>query len=471
MLFDPSFFAAAAALFPDLQFHVIGAGKTAASLHADNIVVHPELAFADTLGYLQHAAFGVAPYRDADAPRYLIDTSLKLRQFALFGIPAVCPVFALGEAKGRFGYTPGDRRVYPPGPSTRPSPARSRSPTPRCPGRRSWTGSSSRRPIRTRGFDRSRPKPVVAIYRTEVLPLSETFVRDQARALRRWQPVLVGERRIDALPLSDLAVATCHAGPADPAAASGRARLAQLGPGLAVDHRPGATDRSGPDPRAFRLRRRRGLADRAPARPAAAGHPARLGHHHPDGMVRQTGRAGRRWTGYPSRLARLAMRPEVSFVAISENIRRAALAAGLPPERVFVERIGIDTALFAPSGLPVARREPVILFLGRLVEKKGCRFLIEAFRALRAAVPRARLVVAGDGPERASLEALAADLDAVRFVGAASHPQVQALLRDARVFCLPSITAESGDAEGLPLVVLEAQASGVPVVTSARGGV
>ena len=108
MLFDPSFFVAAAALFPEVQFHVIGAGKAAASLDAGNIVVHPELAFADTLGYLQHAAFGVAPYRDADTPRYLIDTSLKLRQFALFGIPAVCPVFALGEAKGRFGYVPGD---------------------------------------------------------------------------------------------------------------------------------------------------------------------------------------------------------------------------------------------------------------------------------------------------------------------------------------------------------------------------
>ena len=302
-----------------------------------------------------------------------------------------------------------------------------------------------------------------------MLPLSETFVRDQALALRRWRPVLVGERQIDALPLFGLPVATCHAGPAT---------LPQRLAGLAWR----SLDRASPAITALVRRTAPDLIhahfgfDGVEAWPIARrlGVPLLVTLHGSDITTRMewfsSGRAGRRWKRYPSRLARLATRPAVSFVAISENIRRAALAAGLPPERVFVERIGIDTALFARSGLPVAGRGPVILFLGRLVEKKGCRFLIEAFRTLRAQVPRAQLVVAGDGPERPALEALAAGLDGVRFVGAASRPQVQALLRDARVFCLPSITADSGDAEGLPLVVLEAQASGVPVVTSARGG-
>jgi 2-beta-glucuronyltransferase len=108
MLFDASFFTIAAAAYPDLDFHIIGAGKAAADLHGDNIIVHPETAFAATLPYVQHAAFGVAAYRDDKSPRYLIDTSLKLKQFGLFSIPAVCPEFALGEAPGRYGYIPGD---------------------------------------------------------------------------------------------------------------------------------------------------------------------------------------------------------------------------------------------------------------------------------------------------------------------------------------------------------------------------
>ena len=108
MLFDANFFEIASRAFPEIDFHIIGAGKAAAGLESENVIIHPEMAFTDTLPYLQHAAFGVAPYRDADTPLYLIDTSLKLRQFGLFGIPAICPDFALGDMPGRFGYTPGD---------------------------------------------------------------------------------------------------------------------------------------------------------------------------------------------------------------------------------------------------------------------------------------------------------------------------------------------------------------------------
>lgn len=309
----------------------------------------------------------------------------------------------------------------------------------------------------------------VAIYRTQILPLSETFVRDQALALRRWQPVLVGEREVKALPLAGLAAATGF---------RGSATLGQRAAGMARRALGFAPPRMMAVMRAVapRLIHAHFGFDGVEAWPIARrlGVPLLVTLHGSDITIRMDwfaqGRAGRRWRGYPARLARLAREERVTFVAISENIRAAALAAGLPANRIVVRPIGIDRAHFAPGSTPVAQRRPLILFLGRLVEKKGCIFLLEAFAQIRAQLPDAELVVAGDGPERARLTARAAEIGGVRFLGAYTRAQANELLAEARVFCLPSITAESGDAEGLPLVVLEAQASGVPVVTSARGG-
>jgi glycosyltransferase involved in cell wall biosynthesis len=313
-------------------------------------------------------------------------------------------------------------------------------------------------------------RPVVAIYRTQILPLSETFIRDQALALRRWRAVLVGERRIDALALPGIDVAAQY---------HGNATGLQRALGLTLRR----IGRAAPALTALIRRQNPCLIhahfgfDGVEAWPVAKalGLPLLVTLHGSDittGMPWfAAGRAGRRWQAYPRRLASLAAEPRVSFVAVSENIRRAALAAGLPAARIFVRRIGIDPQRFLPAGLPICERGPNILFLGRLVEKKGAAYLLAAFEALRHILPAALLVIAGDGPERQRLAAQAAGIGGVRFAGSFSNAQAQALLAQARVLCLPSITAESGDAEGLPLVILEAQASGVPVVTSARGGV
>jgi glycosyltransferase involved in cell wall biosynthesis len=116
-------------------------------------------------------------------------------------------------------------------------------------------------------------------------------------------------------------------------------------------------------------------------------------------------------------------------------------------------------------------REPRVLFVGRLVEKKGCEFLIRAFAQVTKVVAHACLVIVGEGELRPQLETLANVLGVpVQFRGGLSSAEVQGELQLAKVFCLPSVTAANGDAEGLPIVLLEAQASGVPVVTSAKGG-
>jgi glycosyltransferase involved in cell wall biosynthesis len=168
----------------------------------------------------------------------------------------------------------------------------------------------------------------------------------------------------------------------------------------------------------------------------------------------------------------LAREPAVHFIAVSKAIRARAIEYGIPAEKVIVRYIGVDTSVFRPGPIPISERRKRILFVGRLVEKKGTEYLIRAFAQVRNKVIDAELVIAGDGPLRESLVALARSLNIpVDFRGAVSSDEVKQQMHQARVFCLPSIIAGNGDAEGLPIVILEAQASGVPVVTSAKGGV
>lgn len=185
----------------------------------------------------------------------------------------------------------------------------------------------------------------------------------------------------------------------------------------------------------------------------------------------ESGGAGYLNKKYPSMLVELAKERRIKFIAVSSAIKRRAIEYGIPEEKIVVSYIGVDTGAFFPSGNLIENRN-IVLFVGRLVEKKGCNYLIEAF-ALSGLIQKGfRLVIAGDGPMLAQLRSISQELGAsVQFLGAVSHEQVKSLISEARVFCLPSVKACNGDAEGLPIVILEAQASGVPVVTSANGGV
>ena len=102
MLFDPSFITSVARHFPDIHFHVIGCGTTFNA--PQNVIIHPEMKFIDTLPYIKYASIGLAPYRQAEGVEYLAESSLKMAQYEYFGLPTVCPTFAVGDAKSRFGY-------------------------------------------------------------------------------------------------------------------------------------------------------------------------------------------------------------------------------------------------------------------------------------------------------------------------------------------------------------------------------
>jgi glycosyltransferase involved in cell wall biosynthesis len=142
---------------------------------------------------------------------------------------------------------------------------------------------------------------------------------------------------------------------------------------------------------------------------------------------------------------------------------------------------GVHADLFAPRLTPAAaKRElglgdgPLVLFVGRMVEKKGIPYLLDAMRAVAAAKPAARLMLAGDGPLRRAAEdrTRVLGLDGtVSFVGPKGHDALKLYYNAADALAVPSIVDRAGDTEGMPTVILEAFASGCPVAGSRVAGI
>jgi glycosyltransferase involved in cell wall biosynthesis len=159
-----------------------------------------------------------------------------------------------------------------------------------------------------------------------------------------------------------------------------------------------------------------------------------------------------------------------AFIAVSDFIRQRLLEQGYPEEKIVLHRNGIDVEAFTPP--PPDGREPIVLFVGRFVEKKGTIYLLEAARALHDAGVRFELVVIGAGPLEERLKGFAtANRLNCRFVGFLDIDQVRSWLGRARVVAVPSVTATDGDSEGLPTILLEAQAMETPVVASFHSGI
>jgi colanic acid/amylovoran biosynthesis glycosyltransferase len=168
---------------------------------------------------------------------------------------------------------------------------------------------------------------------------------------------------------------------------------------------------------------------------------------------------------------RLAEKAEnAALVICISDFARSQLMALISPrhwDKLRVVRCGVDVNRFAPASGPAAPG-PRISCVGRLVPEKGQALLIDAVAKMRNEGLPARLCLVGDGPERAELEAqarLRGIAEHVVFLGAVSHSEVEAVLRDSDIFCLPSF------AEGVPIVLMEAMAMEKAVVASAVMGI
>ena len=176
-------------------------------------------------------------------------------------------------------------------------------------------------------------------------------------------------------------------------------------------------------------------------------------------LLRQT--KGSRW------LTRLVLKNSF-FVAISEQIEQELRELGVEPDRLLRLGSGIDVSQYAPGEsscrdvLPSGTR---VLFLGRLHAQKNLPILLEAWQRVQEACSEAKLLLAGDGPDRAALTHFVSEKglqSSVTFLGAVSEPREY--LRASDIFVLPSIS------EGMSNSLLEAMACGLPPIVSDAGG-
>jgi glycosyltransferase involved in cell wall biosynthesis len=209
---------------------------------------------------------------------------------------------------------------------------------------------------------------------------------------------------------------------------------------------------------------------------AAGGRPLVVSLHGSDVFVAERHRAA-------GLVARRTFARAGWVTACSHDLRDRALALGADAARSSVIPYGVDAEGFGPAGegrargralLGVAPDVPLVVAVGRFVKKKGFEYLIDAVPALAARHPALQVVIAGAGDLDAELRSRAWSAgvtDRVRFPGLLSHQSVPLAFAAADVAVVPSIRDDAGNVDGLPNTVMEALASGTPVVATAAGGI
>jgi colanic acid/amylovoran biosynthesis glycosyltransferase len=304
--------------------------------------------------------------------------------------------------------------------------------------------------------------PRVVIFRSVLLPMSETFVREQAGALKRFEPVYAGLRWVSSgvprsarnilliTPDTRFAVLRTLLYQFNGYSPAFKSRIEEAQPLLIHAH--------------FAL-------DGIAALPLEKhlGIPLIVSLHGYD-VTTSDNSLRTSVSGLLYLLRRRELWTRVhTFLCVSEFIRSKAIEAGFPPNKLRVHYTGVNCENFIFSDQP---RDESILFVGRLVQKKGCEFLLKAVAEVHRALPLTSLTIIGDGPLRRDLQAQASRLDVpVRFLGALPAIQIRDYMSRASIFCVPSLRADNGDSEGFGMVFAEAQAMGTPVVSFSHGGI
>lgn len=160
------------------------------------------------------------------------------------------------------------------------------------------------------------------------------------------------------------------------------------------------------------------------------------------------------------------------IVAVSKTMRSKLIELGALPEKIIWSPCGVDPSKFQISD--PSKSKPVFFGVGRFVEKKAPYLTILAFKKVSEKHPEAKLRLAGCGPLIGPCKRLIQALhlsNSVTLIGPCDHTTVANEMKSARAFVQHSLIAEDGDSEGTPVAVIEAQMSGIPVVSTIHAGI
>jgi len=163
------------------------------------------------------------------------------------------------------------------------------------------------------------------------------------------------------------------------------------------------------------------------------------------------------------------------FLPVSQSLADRLVATGCVRAKIVVLHSGIECGKFRYIERRLIEGEPVrILMIGRLTEKKGIVYAIQAVARVIASGRNLSFTIVGEGPLRAELQRLIEELgvsESVKLIGWRTHEEVVGLIESAHVLLAPSVTGTDGDEEGIPNSVKEAMATGMPVVSTSHGGI
>jgi colanic acid/amylovoran biosynthesis glycosyltransferase len=306
--------------------------------------------------------------------------------------------------------------------------------------------------------------PEVVIFRHNLFRISEPFIAGQAQHLRRYRPLYVGRKRFGPPPdgASSLALEDLYK----------RWKLPRIGwQMLTGEAQPylRLLERSRPS----LIHAHFGIEGVSALGLAMQLEiPLVTTFHGFDATLKTHAMLGSpAWFRYPLLRRRLAREGNL-FLCASSFIRQKLLETGFPESRTHTHYIGVDCKTIRPRA--DSEETPLILHVARLVEVKGTRYLLRAFATVARKYDRVQLLIIGDGPLRRQLHALTASLglrDRVEFLGAVPHVAVLSWMRKAAMLVLPGIRTATGREEGLGMVLLEAAATGLPIVGSRVGGI